>query len=391
MCTFAGNLKYKTTFNKGMMVAKRTINVLAFLVLLFSSFTINATDTKSPQQDGGEVDTPEEIKGYIEHHLKDAHDYHFYSYTNDAGERKHISVPLPVILWTSEGLKIFSSSEFHHNDDGKVIVEQGGLKLAKIHGKIYELNPGETEVKFDEEHHATNAKRIILDFSITKSIVGILIAGLLMLLGFGSLAKSYKKGAIPTGVGRFLEPLVLYVRDEMAIPNIGKKHYRRFMGFLLTLFFLIWLLNLLGLTPLGLNVTGQIAFTACLAVFTFFVIQFSGNKDYWLHIFWMPGVPIPMRFLLAIIEVIGLFVKPFTLMIRLFANITAGHSIVMGIVAVIFLMKETLGTGGGITVTVLLGVFIYLIEILVAFLQAYIFTMLSSLFIGMAVQEHDDH
>lgn len=374
-----------------MMIAKKTIRVLAILAVLFFSFTIYAKADKAPQQDGGEVDTPKEINEYIKHHLKDAHDYHFFSYTNDDGERKHIGFSLPVILWTSEGLKVFSSSEFHHNDNGDVIVEKGGLKLAKIHGKIYELNEGETQVKFDEKHHATNGKKIILDFSITKSIVGMLIAGLLMLLGFGSLAKSYKKGTIPTGVGRFLEPLVIYVRDEMAIPNIGKKHYRKFMGFLLTLFFFIWILNLLGLTPLGLNVTGQIAFTGCLALFTFLVTQFSGNKDYWMHIFWMPGVPVPMRFLLAIIELIGLFVKPFTLMIRLFANITAGHSIVMGIVAVVFLMKETLGTAGGVGVTVALGVFIYFMEILIAFLQAYIFTMLSSLFIGMAVQEHDDH
>ncbi len=372
------------------MIAKKTIKIVTALTLVLSSFMMSANDGKSSQKQEGEVDTPQEIKEYTAHHLKDSHDFHFFSYSDELGGRKHIGFPLPVILWTSEGLKVFLSSEFHHNDDGTVLVEKEGVKLAKIHGKIYELNGGETSVSFDESHHAINAKKV-LDFSITKSVVGILIAGLLMLLGFSSLAKSYKKGAIPTGVGRFLEPLVMYVRDEMAIPNIGEKHYRKFMGFLLTLFFLIWMLNLLGLTPLGLNVTGQIAFTACLAIFTFFVIQFSGNKHYWKHIFWMPGVPVPLKPLLAIIEIIGLFVKPFTLMVRLFANITAGHSIVMGIVAVIFLMKETLGTTGGVGVTLGLGIFIYLIEILVAFLQAYIFTMLSSLFIGMAVQEHDEH
>lgn len=369
------------------MIVKKTIRVVVTLILVLSSFVMNAQD-KGVKVDTHEVDTPEEINGYIDHHLKDSHDYHFFSYTNSEGERKHIGVPLPMILWTSEGLKVFLSSEFHHNDDGKVIVDKG-VKLAKIHGKIYELNEGESSVKFDEHHHATNATKILLDFSITKSIIGVLIAGLLLLLGFSSLAKSYKKGAVPTGVGRVLEPLVLYVRDEMAIPNIGEKKYKKFMGFLLTLFFLIWSLNLLGLTPLGLNVTGQIAFTACLAVITFFVIQFSGTKDYWIHILWMPGVPVPLRPLLAIIEVIGLFIKPFTLMVRLFANITAGHSVVMGIVAVIFLMKETLGAAGGIGVTLGLGIFIYFLELLVAFLQAYIFTMLASLFIGMAVQEHE--
>lgn len=372
------------------MIARKTIKVLTVLTVLFSSFLYAGGD-KNPQQDGGEVDTKEEIDAYIQHHLKDAHDYHFFSYTNDASERKHIGFSLPTILWTSKGLKVFSSSEFHHNDDGKVIVDKEGLKLAKIHGKIYELNAGESAVKFDAEHHAINAKKVWLDFSITKSVVGILITGFLMFFGFTSLAKSYRKGAIPTGVGRFLEPIVMYVRDEIAIPNIGKKHYRRFMGFLLTLFFLIWILNVLGLTPLGLNVTGQIAFTACLAFFTFIVVQFSANKDYWKHILWMPGIPAPMRLMLAPIELLGIFIKPFTLMIRLFANITAGHSVVMGIIAIVFVMKESLGTTGGSLVTILLGIFIFLIEILVAFLQAYIFTMLSALYIGMAVEEHDDH
>jgi F-type H+-transporting ATPase subunit a len=350
--------------------------------------TTNEPEGGEVETESGEVSTPAEIEAYMQHHLADSHDFSLFSYTDDAGERKHIGLPLPIIVYTSQGVKMFLSSEFHHNDDGKVIVEKDGVKLAKIHGKIYELNAGQNAVAFDEHHHATNAQKV-LDFSITKTVIGMLLTGLLLLLGFGSLAKSYKKGSIPTGVGRFLEPLVIYVRDEIAIPNIGSKHYRKFMGFLLSLFFFIWLLNILGLTPLGFNVTGQIAFTACLALFTFFIIQFSANKDYWKHIFWMPGVPAPMKLVLAPIELIGLIVKPFTLMIRLFANITAGHSVLMGIIAVIFLMKNTLGVTGGIGVSLVLGIFIFLIELLVAFLQAYIFTMLSSLFIGMAVQDHE--
>jgi F-type H+-transporting ATPase subunit a len=183
------------------------------------------------------------------------------------------------------------------------------------------------------------------------------------------------------------------VRDEIARPNIGEKKYKKFMPYLLTVFFLIWLLNLLGLTPLGINVTGNIAFTLCTAAFTFFITQFSANKDYWGHIFWMPGVPVPMKIILAPIEVLGMFTKPFSLMIRLFANITAGHTVVMGLIAIVFLMKEQLTVGGATAVSLALTLFISVIEILVAFLQAYIFTMLSSLFIGMAVQDHhhDDH
>lgn len=374
------------------MIARKSIKLLTILALVFTSLTTFAGggDKKPLQDDGGRVNTKDEINGYIKHHLKDAHDFHLFSYTNDAGERKHLSFPLPVIVKTSKGIKIFMSSEFHHDDNGEVIVDKDGVKLTKIHSKIYELNEGETAVSFDEEHHATNASKV-LDFSITKSVFGMLLAGLLMFLGFGALAKSYKKGAIPTGVGRFLEPLVLYVRDEIAIPNIGKKHYRRFMGFLLTVFFFIWILNLLGLTPLGFNVTGQIAVTVCLALVTFFIVQFSGNKDYWKHIFWMPGVPVLMKIVLMPIEILGMLTKPFSLFVRLFANITAGHAVVMGIAALMIVLKAKFGTAGATGISFFLTLFLTVIELLVAFLQAYIFTMLSSLFIGMAVEEHDHH
>ncbi|MDO6674467.1 F0F1 ATP synthase subunit A [Tenacibaculum sp. 1B UA] len=375
-----------------MMIAKKPVYFLTVLAIVFSSFTAFAGggDTTSKSKDGGRVNTKSEIDGYIKHHLADSHDFTLFSYTNDAGERKHIGFSLPVIVWTSQGLKTFMSSEFHHNDDGHVVVEKGGVKLAKIHSKIYELNREETAVAFDETHHATNAHKV-LDFSITKSVFGMLLVGLLMFFGFRGLASGYKKGPVPTGFARVLEPLVLYVRDEIARPNIGEKHYRKFMGFLLTVFFFIWALNLLGLTPLGFNVTGQIAVTVCLAMFTFFIVQFSGNKDYWKHIFWMPGVPVLMKIVLAPIEVLGMLTKPFSLFVRLFANITAGHSVVMGIAALMILLKAKFGTAGATSISFLLTLFLTLIEVLVAFLQAYIFTMLSSLFIGMAVEEHDHH
>ncbi len=372
-------------------MATKTIKVLTAVTLLFSSFAVFAGGgEKTSSDDGGRVNTKEEIEAYKKHHLADSHDFHIFSYTNSNNERKHIGFPLPIIVWTSEGLKTFMSSEFHHDDNGHVIVEKDGLKLTKIHSKIYELEAGADHVSFDDHHHATNAHKV-LDFSITKSIVGMLLAGVLMFFGFRSLGNSYKKGAIPTGVGRFLEPLVLYVRDEIARPNIGEKHYRKFMGFLLTVFFFIWILNLLGLTPLGFNVTGQIAVTVALALMTFVIVQFSGNKDYWKHIFWMPGVPVPMKIVLAPIEVLGMLTKPFSLFVRLFANITAGHAVVMGIGALMILLQDKFGTAGATGISFALTLFLTLIEVLVAFLQAYIFTMLSSLFIGMAVEEHDHH
>ena len=172
------------------------------------------------------------------------------------------------------------SSEFHHNDDGSVVVSKGDVNLVKIHSKIYELDGNESVVSFDEDHHATNAHKV-LDFSITKSVFGMLLTGLLMFLGFTSLARGYKKGnVIPTGVGRVLEPLVIYVRDDIARPNIGEKKYKKFMPYLLTVFFFIWISNLLGLTPLGFNITGQIAVTACLALLTLVVYITNGTKDF---------------------------------------------------------------------------------------------------------------
>ena len=358
--------------------------VLALLVFLPASiFAINA------EGEGGQVNTKKEVEDYILHHIQDSHDFSLFSYTNSEGKRIHVGFPLPVILWSSEGLVTFMSSEFHHNDDGTVIVEKDGLKFAKIHSKIYELEKGATVVNFDAEHHATNGTRV-LDFSITKSVFGILLIGLLMLFWFSRLAKQYKKKQIPTGFGRVLEPLVLYVRDEIARPNIGEKHYRKFTGYLLTVFFFIWILNLAGLTPLGFNVTGQLAVTACLAIFTLIIYTLSGNKDYWMHIFWMPGVPILIRPVLAIIELAGaLIIKPFSLLVRLFANISAGHIVLMSLIAIMFTLKESLGVVGATGLSFVLAFFIFLIELLVAFLQAYIFTMLSALFIGMAVAEHD--
>ncbi|MBU2948222.1 F0F1 ATP synthase subunit A [Zobellia uliginosa] len=364
----------------------RTLVLLCIFCISFQGFAL------SEGGDEGAVDTKEEVDAYIQHHIKDAHDFHLFSYTGDNGERKHVGFPLPVILWSSNGLVTFMSSEFHHDDAGKVVVEKGGSKFVKLHSKIYELNAGATEVQFDEHHHAENAAKV-LDFSITKSVFGILLIGLFMLWAFSSLAKQYAKKKVPTGFGRVLEPLVIYVRDEIAKPNIGEKKYRKFTGYLLTVFFFIWILNLLGLTPFGFNVTGQLAVTAALAIFTLVIYTFSGNKDYWMHMLWMPGVPFLIRPILAIIELAGAFViKPFSLLVRLFANISAGHIVVMSLIAIMFTLKKSLGVVGATGLSLVLSFFITLIEVLVAFLQAYIFTMLSALFIGMAVAEHDhDH
>jgi len=376
-----------------MKIAQKTIKFLTIAMVAFFTATTFASGTDKKhddQNDGGRVNTKEEVEAYILHHIKDSHDFSLFSYTGDNGERHHFGFPLPIILWTSEGLVTFMSSEFHHNDDGHVIVEKKGLKFAKVHSKIYELDESASSISFDETHHPTNAHKV-LDFSITKSVVGILLIGLLMIFWFSRLAKQYKTKKVPTGFGRVLEPLVLYVRDEIARPNIGDKHYRKFTGYLLTVFFFIWLLNVLGLTPFGFNVTGQIAVTTCLAIFTLLVYTFSGNKGYWMHMLWMPGVPVLIRPVLAIIELAGaLLIKPFSLLVRLFANITAGHIVVMSLIAIMFTLKEIMGVAGATFLSAVLSFLIILIEVLVAFLQAYIFTMLSALFIGMAVEDHSE-
>lgn len=381
-----------------MVTLKKSLNLLAVIlfaitpVFSFAQHSVETavdvtskTDAVAIEKEHVAVEKTQadKVAEFIEHHLKDDYSYVFFS---DEAEGKNYGFSLPVIL-IDNGLKVFMSSEFDYGDK---LVEKDGQTYRLYHSKIYKTD-AEGTIFYDEKGIPSNEKP--LDFSITKNVVGLFLTTVLLFLGFMALARTYKSGAnnLPKGFARVLEPLVLYVRDEMAIPNIGVKKYRKFMPYLLTVFFLIFLLNLLGLTPLGLNVTGNISVTFCLAIFTFLITCFSGNKNYWKHIFWMPGVPVPMKIVLAPIEVIGMITKPFSLMIRLFANITAGHSIMMGIIAVIFIMKESLGTFGATSISLALSVFIMFLELLIAFLQAFIFTMLSSLFIGMAVQEEEAH
>jgi F-type H+-transporting ATPase subunit a len=202
---------------------------------------------------------------------------------------------------------------------------------------------------------------------------------------FSSMAKSYKSNkGLPKGIGRFLEPIILYIKNDIAIPNIGEKHYKKYMSYLLTVFFFVWIVNLFGLTPLGVNVTNNIAVTFTLAILTYLITTFTAKKDYWMHIFWMPGVPAPMKLVLAPIELLGTIIKPFSLMIRLYANITAGHIVMMSIIGLMFIFKNWVGS----SLSFFLAFVLSILELLVAALQAYIFTMLSALYFGSASEEH---
>ena len=315
-------------------------------------------------------------------HIIDAHEWHIM----DIGQ-KHITVPLPVILIDEGKLYIFMSGKFHHGQNsykGFSLETEGEYK-----GKIVRVKEGTLER--DPE------KALPLDFSITKTVFAIFVSVLIMIIVFVSVGNSYgkRKGKAPKGLQSFLEPLILFVRDDIAKAAIGEK-YEKYLPFLLTIFFFILLNNLLGLVPLfpgGVNVTGNIAVTGILALFTFLIIAFSGNKGYWKHIVNTPGVPWWLKFplpLMPIIEIIGVFTKPFVLMIRLFANITAGHIIVLGFMSLIFIfgnMSPVAGYGVSI-VSVAFAVFIGLLELLVAFIQAYVFTLLSALYFGMATEEH---
>ncbi len=358
------------------------IKVIKTLTLLFLVITFSVNAQHEPTQEvhdevshsGKDIKT--EIKESIQHHLLDSHDFTFFS---DSETGKHYGFSLPVILWDN-GIQLFSSAKFHH---GESVAENNGNYYKLYHNKIYKTN-AEGVIDLDDHHHPTNIKP--LDFSITKSVLMIFITGILMLLAFVGMAKSFKKGPLVTGAGRFLEPIILYIRDEIAIPNIGEKKYKKYLPYLLTVFFFVWFLNLFGLTPLGVNVTGNIAVTFALALITFIITQFSGNANYWKHIFWMPGVPWPMKIILAPIELLGVMIKPFALMIRLYANIMAGHIVLMSLIGLIFVFQNWIGS----SLTFVLSFAISMIELLVALLQAYIFTMLSALYFGFAVEEHDE-
>ena len=301
----------------------------------------------------------------IMEHIADSHMWHLWG---------HTSLPLPVILYTANGLEFFSSGHFHHGEhdyNGKYNnyrLEEDHIKVVGADGKI------------DEE-----ASKSILDFSITKNVAAMFLAILIILIVFISVANAYKKrvGKAPKGLQSFIEPIIVFVRDDIAKPNIGHK-YAKFMPYLLTVFFFIWFNNLLGLVPVfGANVTGNIALTFVMALGTMIIVNINGNKYYWKHIF-RPDVPWWLYPIMIPVELIGIISKPFALMIRLFANITAGHIIVLSLISLIFIF-ETLAIA---PVSVAFVLFMDVLELLVAFLQAFIFTLLTALFIGMAVEEH---
>ena len=390
------------------------------LVVLFAFFTIvtpsvikaqdsaHTTEVKHAENKEEGLD-PAKI---IMDHIQDAHEFHFFTIENKENKHEsfHATIPLPIILYIpGKGLKMFSSSKFGHEGEeeyegyrlyegniySKIVLSEK-LKFDSI-SKVANINKEEIS-KAESTFKAAELSNVVYDFSITKNVVQMIIALFVLVILLTGVAKKYKTGAgvktAPKGWQNAIEPVVMFVRDEVAKPNLGGK-YKKYLPYLLTVFFFILINNLFGLIPGSANVTGNIAFTVVLGVVSFVVILFSTNKHFWGHIFWFPGVPLLVRiFIMLPVELLGVFTKPFALIVRLFANMVAGHIIILSFISLIFIFGSMSAVAGwGFSpLSVAFAVFIYLIEIMVAFIQAFIFTNLTAVFIGQAFEgSHDDH
>lgn len=346
----------------------------SLLVLAFSLFlTVFANNAfAQPHEKEEHAENAKEgldMKSVIFGHIMDGHDFHFFDLIHEDGTKHPVSLPLPVILYSPQkGLSAFMSSKFehgHHEVDGYNLVE----------GKVVPTDPA---VK-------------VYDFSLTRNVVQMIIALALLVWIMITIAKKYANGfgviSAPKGMQGLLEPVITFIRDDVAKPNLGYKA-NKYLPYLLTVFFFILINNIFGLVPGTANVTGNIAFTVILGVISFIVMLASSNKHFWLHIFNPPGVPGWVKFILVPVEFMSLFLKPFSLIIRLFANMVAGHIIIICLISLIFIFGQispALGYGSSI-ISIPFTIFIYFIEILVAFLQAYIFTTLTAVLIGQAIE-----
>lgn len=367
----------------------KTIKFLPLLAaLLLLPFTMQAEeiDSVSNATEEASFDAGSVIIG----HVTDAHSWHIFDYKDGQGNEHAVAVPLPVILIGDGHCDVFLSSRFEHGHadyKGYRLVGGGSSKEEVV------CVDESGNVRTDAEGNVVKP----VDLSITKTSAAIMIAVVLLLVIIFIAKAGYKKrgSGTPHGLQSLVEMLVVFVRDSIVRPMIDEKHYEKYLPYLLTLFFFIFLCNILGLIPFfpaGANITGNIAVTATLAFITFFITNLSGNKHYWVDIFNTPGVPAWLKIfpLMPVVEMVGVFTKPIVLMIRLFANMTAGHIVILGFVVIIFILSNLFGSavGGAVSVvSVVFSVFISVLECLVAYIQAFVFTMLTALYIGMAVNE----
>lgn len=341
-------------------------------------------------EEGHDHHSDEFVAGtFIIHHIADAHDIHLFG---------DVHIPLPVLLYIEgHGLQAFMSSAFEGHGHGNKTAEQGGIEYT-MHAEDGVSDDGTAVVSGQITAKANGESLTVYDFSITKSVFGMLVILGLMVWMFLSIAGYYRKnpGQAPKGMANAMEPLIIFIRDEIAKPSIGDKA-DKFMPFLLTVFFFIFFCNLLGLVPFlgGFNITGTIGVTVVLATLVFFLTNLNGNKHYWGHIFWPPGVPLPVKFILVPIEVFSIIMKPAVLMIRLTANISAGHIIILAFTSLIFIFGDgghAIGAGSGMGIfSTAFMIFMYFLELLVAFLQAFVFTLLAAIYFGDATHDPAHH
>ncbi len=413
----------------------KTINATFFLLLVMLLGATSAYATE-PEESTHEEDPIEAMM----HHLGDANEFHI------AGD---FSIPLPCMAWGPDGFMFTMSSAFEHGHkavngyvlkhgilmrvvepdfpketveisfaghgsthaeghdhghSGEQVVDVEGIKGGDAEGS--EAGHAADMISYNGQMYTIegamslqNAGSSWQDFSITKNVFVMLLALVLLIFVFSRISKSYseREKQAPKGMQSFFEPIFMFMRDEVVKPAIGEKDWKRFFPFVMSLFFFILFCNLLGLIPFfpgSANITGNIGVTIVLAFFVFVVVNINGTKDYWMHILWMPGIPSGVKPLLTIIEVLSLFIKPATLFIRLFANITAGHVIILSLVSLIFFFNSSFGVGGavgGMAVAIPFVFAMNMLELFVAFLQAFVFALLTSLYLGSAVETHDDH
>ena len=375
---------------------KRFTSIFLLIFSLFIGFSTNLSASEPQEEaieqtvEGTQVSKekqPVDITKIALEHVADAHSWHFWGEGHEAK-----ALPLPIILKTNNGIVFFMSSEFHHDNEGKTVVEKNGERFVMFEEKIYYANEtaneyGQYITPIVEEKEVGVSNSAPLDFSITKNVTQMFLSLIVILWIFTSIAKAYKTQGVttaPKGKQSFFEPLILFVRDDIAKGNIGHGS-EKYVPYLLTVFFMILINNVFGMIPIGANLTGNISFTLALSTCTFILVNINGNKNYWSHIF-LPHAPKAIWPILIPIEVFGIFTKPIALMIRLCANMTAGHIIIISLVGLIFVF-ETIYIS---PVSVAFALFIDVLECLVAFLQAYVFTMLTALFIGSAVSEHHE-
>jgi F-type H+-transporting ATPase subunit a len=361
----------------------------SFTVAVFSIFILSislpafAGEGEGDKQEGKEKFNAAEV---IFGHVLNGHEFHFLN----------VSIPLPVILYSPQkGFTAFMSSAFHHGEhphNGYAILNKHSIEKMGLDPKKF----NEEDIVGVDQNGKYDAAIKVYDLSMTRNVVQMLLALIIFVWIMLRIAKRYKSGvgvtSAPKGSQSLLEPVITFVRDEVAKPNLGHK-YEKYLPYLLTVFFFILINNIFGLIPGSANVTGNIAFTVVLGIISFVVIMFSTNKHYWGHIFNPPGVPLGVKFILVPVEFLSVFIKPFALIIRLFANMVAGHIIIICLISLIFIFGQlnTAAGWGASPLAVAFTVFIYMIEVLVAFLQAFIFTMLTAVFIGQAFEgEHHD-